>query len=479
MRTQERLALKVLHASIAGNPSALERFRREAQAPAQIDSDHVARVVDADVAPELDGAPFLVMEYLRGRDLGRLLTERGRLTAPEVVDALGQAARAIDKAHTLGIVHRDLKPENLFLAEREDGTRSLKVLDFGVAKLAASVGATSTGQVLGTPLYMAPEQLTHNALVGPRTDVWAVGLVAFRLLTGRYYWTFTSLQDLLALVTAGPMPPPSAVGATLGPAFDAWFMRCCARPIDQRFASVGEAVASLAQALGVRTEASLVDAYAVTGLAQAPMPLPISAVPGPVPTPPAARTDATRNAVLVVAAVLLAGFAAVVVAILLVAVPSSSAPAVGARPGAAPSKDACTGTCAKLAECTGIVDPQCEANCKRSPAFASCGAREGCEAVSSCALGAACPGKAPQGTSSCRATADCEGQCLMRGGDPAACMCACVHLLAPDRANALAANNVCGQVRCGEACRPPVNAATCLRCFEASCMAESLACKAR
>jgi serine/threonine-protein kinase len=493
VRTQERLALKVLHASLAADPKALERFRGEAQAPARIDSDQVARVVDADVAPELDGAPFLVMEYLRGRDLGQLLAERGRLTAPEVVDLLGQAARALDKAHALGIVHRDLKPENLFLAERDDHTTSLKVLDFGVAKLMAAGGGITTGQVLGTPLYMAPEQLTHNALVGPRTDVWAVGLIAFRLLTGRYYWSFTTLEELLTLVTTGPMPPPSAVGAALGAAFDAWFQRCCARPIDQRFVSIGEAVAALGQALGVKSDASPVDAYAATGLVPAVSALPLApAAVAPAPmalpfhraetAPPPAGTNATRNAVLLVAAVLLAGFAALVIAILLFARPSPTAPPVGggARPAdAPPPKDACTSTCARLAECTGISDPQCETNCKRTPALAPCGAREGCAAISSCALGVACPGKAPQGTMSCKATADCEWQCLTHGGDVNACFCACVHLMTPDRANELQANNECGLVRCGDACRRPFNAATCLRCFEASCLSESLACKAR
>ena len=447
-----------------------------------------------------------------------MLAERGRLTAPEVVDFLGQAARALDKAHAMGIVHRDLKPENLFLAERDDHTTSVKVLDFGVAKLVTGGDLTTTGQVLGTPLYMAPEQLTQNTivgdilhsrvarsnlvgmgmlgvdvtLVGPRTDVWAVGLIAFRLLTGRYYWAFTTLEELLALVTTRPMPPPSAIGVALGPAFDAWFLRCCARSIEQRFASVGEAVAALGQATGGKSDAPPVDAYAATGLAvavsaaplaqaaivRAPLPLPVQQAPGPGRSPEA--TNATRNAVLLVAAVLLAGFAALVAAILFFARPSPAGPLVGARPGdTPPPKDVCTSTCARLAECTGISDPQCETNCKRSPAFASCGAREGCEAVSSCALGVACAGQAPQGTVSCRITAECEWPCLARAGDPTACMCACVHLMAPDRANELAANNECGRVRCADACRKPFNPATCLRCVETSCLSESLACKAR
>src|SRR4051812_31839016 len=109
VRTEEKLALKLLHAGIAGNAVLVERFRREARAPAQIDSDHVARVVDADVAPELGGAPFLVMEFLRGRDLGHEVESRGALPPGEVVSYLAQAARALDKAHALGIVHRDLK----------------------------------------------------------------------------------------------------------------------------------------------------------------------------------------------------------------------------------------------------------------------------------------------------------------------------------------------------------------------------------
>src|SRR5580704_15655299 len=108
VRTEERLALKLIHASIAGNPELVERFRREARAPAQIDSDHVVRVLDADVAPEIGGAPFLVMEFLRGRDLEHEIAARGRLPPEEVVSYLGQAARALDKAHRLGIVHREI-----------------------------------------------------------------------------------------------------------------------------------------------------------------------------------------------------------------------------------------------------------------------------------------------------------------------------------------------------------------------------------
>jgi serine/threonine-protein kinase len=487
VRTEERLALKLLHASVAGDSQALERFRREAQAPARIDSDHVARVVDADVAPELGGAPFLVMEFLRGRDLGQQLAGRGRMTPAEVVDYLGQAARALDKAHAMGIVHRDLKPENLFLSERDDGSATLKIVDFGIAKLGAASAQTVTGQMLGTPLYMAPEQVNgQNALVGPRTDVWAIGIIAFRLLTGRHYWISQSLPQLAMMVTSQPMPPPSTLDASLGPTFDAWFLRCCARPVEQRFGTVGEAVAALASALRVGVAAApSTTAYAATALAPAVTPPPALASTSPH-TPAPGKPDGTRNAVLLVAGVLLLGFAALVGAVVLFANPfasrpSASSPAVSTPPVGVPAtKDACQTGCAKLAECTGIANPECEATCKRTPAYASCAAREGCPAIAGCFLGAYCSSKGPQGTMSCRATADCEGQCLVRGGDPTACDCACMRQMAPDRANELAANNECSLVRCGEACRkPPVNGATCLRCFAANCMAESMACKAR
>ena len=122
VHTDERLALKVLHTQVAMDPSTIERFRTEARAPARIDSDHIVRVTDADVAQEIGGAPFLVMDFLRGRDLGGEVEVRHKLHPKEVVLYLRQTARALDKAHAIGIVHRDLKPENIFLTVREDGT---------------------------------------------------------------------------------------------------------------------------------------------------------------------------------------------------------------------------------------------------------------------------------------------------------------------------------------------------------------------
>ncbi|MCC6552872.1 MAG: serine/threonine protein kinase [Polyangiaceae bacterium] len=259
VHTGERLALKLLRASRAsGDPRAAELFRREMQAPARIGSEHVVRVTDADVAPELGDAPFLVMELLRGRDLEREVAARGALPAPEVLLYLGQAARALDKAHKIGIVHRDLKPENLFLSRREDGTPWIKILDFGIAKVAPGgaeelgpVTTTAAGEVFGTPLYMSPDQARGlNDRVGPPTDIWALGVIAHKLLTAQDAWAPRSLAHLVSLVAFEPVVPPSERGSGLGGGFDAWFLQCCAREIERRFPTAGEAVAALGEALG-------------------------------------------------------------------------------------------------------------------------------------------------------------------------------------------------------------------------------------
>jgi serine/threonine-protein kinase len=254
--TGEALALKVLNPALADNPQAVERFRTEARAPVRIGSEHVVRVVDADVAPELGGVPFMVMELLNGRDLGTELKRRGALPAGEVCLYLKQAARALDKAHAIGIIHRDLKPANLYLTYREDGSPHVKILDFGIAKLAdpGRVELTQDGAIFGTPWYMSPEQARgHASKVGPSADLWALGLIAFRLLTGRNYWTSEQMAELIGQILYEPMVPPSRLAPHLGPMFDLWFDRACNRDVDRRFPSASEQVKQLAAALGVST----------------------------------------------------------------------------------------------------------------------------------------------------------------------------------------------------------------------------------
>jgi serine/threonine-protein kinase len=248
--TGEHLALKLMLARSLLTPELVERFRREARIHSSVKSEHVVRVVDADVAHEIDDVPFLVMELLNGQDFERICLERQPSSA-EVVGWMRQLAIALDKAHAEGVVHRDLKPENLFLAERDGLPPIVKILDFGVAKIATEGDgqATATGQILGTPRYMAPEQAVDAKQISAAADRFALGLIAFRLLCGRHYFAGDNMVVLLSRVGRGPQERPSALGSKLGPAFDAWFARACALSPRDRFATCAAQVEALAQAV--------------------------------------------------------------------------------------------------------------------------------------------------------------------------------------------------------------------------------------
>jgi serine/threonine-protein kinase len=254
VHTGEHLAMKVLLAQVGASQEHIERFKREARASARIKSEHVVRVTDSDVAAELNGAPFLVMELLEGADLDTL-THDEPVAPSTVLEWLRQVARALDKAHGLGLVHRDLKPENLFLTRREDGTPLVKILDYGLVKMVENAaGQTQTGEILGTPRYMAPEQARGDVeQIGPGTDRWALGLIAYKFLTGDDYWTAKTVHHLLAQIVYEEVAPPSSRGAKLGPAFDAWFATACNREPERRFSSAAEQVEALAEALGAPT----------------------------------------------------------------------------------------------------------------------------------------------------------------------------------------------------------------------------------
>lgn len=252
VHTGEQLALKVLLSQVGASQEHIERFKREARASAVIKSEHVVRVTDSDVAPELNGAPFLVMELLEGQDL-ETLTEatQGPIAPTVVLDWLRQVARALDKAHGFGLVHRDLKPENLFLTQREDGSPLVKILDYGLVKMVENAGATATGEILGTPRYMAPEQARGDVeQIGPGTDRWALGLIAYKLLTGDEYWNAKTVHHLLAQIVYEEVAPPSSRGSRLGAGFDRWFLTACHRDPAQRFSSASEQIEALAEALG-------------------------------------------------------------------------------------------------------------------------------------------------------------------------------------------------------------------------------------
>ncbi|WP_437630317.1 protein kinase domain-containing protein [Sorangium sp. So ce854] len=250
-----QVAVKVLLRAHRGGPTQA-RFEREIRAMRRLDAPGFVRMLDAGVARELDDAPFLVMELLRGHDLEHLVATQGRRSPDEVLRWLGEVAEALEVAHAQSLFHRDLKPANLFLAAGDDGRERVKILDLGLVKeldngaLGASGGITATGTAVGTPIYMAPEQARGRAgQIGPAADVWAIGLIAVRLLTGDIYWTASSMAELMAALLVMRLYPPSTRWRWLPPAFDAWFLRSCDRDPARRFPSVREQSAALRAAL--------------------------------------------------------------------------------------------------------------------------------------------------------------------------------------------------------------------------------------
>jgi serine/threonine protein kinase len=297
-------ALKVMQPSLTSEPRFVEKFAQEARIGARIDSDHVVEVVGAGIDAGL-GAPWLAMELLQGETLEQLVRRRTMIPTDEVVALFRQLCHALAAAHAAGIVHRDLKPENIFLAtSRREGTASvLKILDFGIAKIVAEAH-TQTTSAIGSPLWMAPEQSDPRGNIGPWTDVWPLGLIAFYLLTGRAYWrgaydAHASVMSLMRETLFDPIEPASTRAAELGrplpPAFDAWFARCVAREPHARFADAAQARAALEATLGF----SPVSAPYSGGFAPPPtpgVPTPFGGTPSmPTPALPATNPSAVTG----------------------------------------------------------------------------------------------------------------------------------------------------------------------------------------
>jgi len=243
-----RVALKVMSPTLASTAEAVSRFLNEARAAAHIASEHVVRVSDVGTLP--GGVPFLAMEYLEGEDLSALVKKDGRIPIAEAIDLVLEALEGIAHAHALGIVHRDLKLSNLFLARRLDGTRGVKVLDFGISKMAPSLGvpaeqSTVTGVVMGTPQYMAPEQLRNSKTVDARADIWAVGVILFNLLTGDLPFEGESLAELILAISMGERPSLRSKRSEVPVGLEQVVMRCLERDRESRWSDA----ASLARAL--------------------------------------------------------------------------------------------------------------------------------------------------------------------------------------------------------------------------------------
>ena len=241
------VAIKALLPAALRHESAADRLMREARAAARLQSEHATRVFDVGRLPS--GAPFIVLERLRGMDLHALLEARGALPVAEAARAVREACDAVAEAHDSGIVHRDLKPSNLFLARRRDGSALVKVLDFGIAKASAGLGEaalTTTSSSLGTPLYMAPEQIMDAKSVTAAVDVWALGVTLYELVTNDIPWDVQNVHALLAKIVTEPPVPLRRRRPDLPVALEAIVMRCLARAPADRFPDARALAAALA-----------------------------------------------------------------------------------------------------------------------------------------------------------------------------------------------------------------------------------------
>ncbi len=247
----QRFALKLLLPEACNVPEAVARFLREARAAAQIQSEHVVRVTDVGIASS--GVPYMVMELLHGMDLAQLIRSRGgRLPIGEAVDYILQASEAIAAAHALGIVHRDLKPSNLFVTSTVEGLPHVKVLDFGISKVASDAGAgvpismTTTSAIMGSPLYMSPEQIRSAKNVDARTDIWSLGVVLHELLSGAPVYQADTASALMAMIAADPPRRLRAVRPEAPAPLEKVILRCLEKDRDRRYGNVAELARALA-----------------------------------------------------------------------------------------------------------------------------------------------------------------------------------------------------------------------------------------
>jgi serine/threonine-protein kinase len=238
------VALKLMEPGHAASADSRLRFEREAKAAAQIESPHVVQVSDYGVDAD---RPYIVRELLRGEDLSQRLRRVRRLSLADTAAIVTQVSKALSCAHEAGIVHRDLKPANVFLAQQHHD-EIVKVLDFGIAKATGCAGdATRTGVVIGTPHYMSPEQARSSKHVDPRSDLWSLGVIAFRCLTGSLPFPGDELTAILVAICTEPIPIASRLLPQLGPEVDRFFARALARQLDQRFQSAPELAEAFAR----------------------------------------------------------------------------------------------------------------------------------------------------------------------------------------------------------------------------------------
>ncbi len=242
------VAIKFVRDEAIASEDAVQRFLREARAAVKLKSEHVARVLD--VGKLESGAPYMVMEFLEGSDLGKILNDNGPAAIDAAADWILQACEAVAEAHAAGIVHRDLKPENLFLARTVGGGQKIKVLDYGVSKAMGGAsgemsGLTRTRAMLGSPLYMAPEQMRSSRDVDARADVWALGVVLFQMLTDRWPFEADTMPELCLRVVTEPPLALGSIRPDVPPGIVGVIERCLEKNPAKRFANAAELATAL------------------------------------------------------------------------------------------------------------------------------------------------------------------------------------------------------------------------------------------
>ena len=264
----QRVAVKLLVPELCENEDSVTRFLREARAAVKIHSEHVARVLD--VGELTNGSPYMVMEFLSGRDLSEELDLPGELEIPVAIDYLLQASEAVAEAHSLGLIHRDLKPANLFLTHRPDGSPLVKVLDFGISKainvddsaLEPAPSLTATHSLLGSPAYMSPEQIRRPKHVDTRTDIWSLGSILYELLTRDPPFNADSPLALLAAVVSDPLPSIREKRPDVPVELEVVIAKCLEKNPDNRYQTVAE----LADALSPFAPRSLPSVSRISGI---------------------------------------------------------------------------------------------------------------------------------------------------------------------------------------------------------------------
>jgi hypothetical protein len=250
-----QVAIKVLRSELGHDEQVLARFINEARAANAIRHPHIIEILDSGLTE--NGISYLVMELLRGESLTARIKRKGRLTPPEAVLLTNQTASALGAAHTKGIVHRDLKPDNLFVVpdEGNPGHEHIKVLDFGIAKLQANAAGgsvkTRTGALMGTPIYMSPEQCLGTKEVDWRSDIYSLGAILYEMLTGQPPFTSEGFGALLNMHLNQAPVPPCQLEAAISPGLNEAVLRMLAKRPEERFQSMAEVQAALAASVGL------------------------------------------------------------------------------------------------------------------------------------------------------------------------------------------------------------------------------------